>query len=156
MALQKVSMIWSSEPMTLGSRRRASISAGSSSMPNSPLSQACTASLGASFRRDSKRCRSRMSWKYAHYRLQVQGAQAAAASAERFCGGRVHAAVVGPILDSLHARREKPGADRRSENVARIGLLPRVKCLRSLISANTPRRIFPWRPSTRFFPFWFV
>src|SRR6201993_5518240 len=26
-------------------------------------------------------------------RLQVQGAQAAAASAERFCGGRVHAAV---------------------------------------------------------------
>ena len=128
----------------------------SSSMPNSPLSQACTASLGASFRRDSKRCRSRMSWKYAHYRLQVQGAQAAAASAERFCGGRVHAAVVGPILDSLHARREKPGADRRSENVARIGLLPRVKCLRSLISANTPRRIFPWRPSTRFFPFWRV
>src|SRR5271165_5608436 len=95
MALQKVSMIWSSEPMTLGSRRRASISAGSSSMPNSPLSQACTASLGASFRRDSKRCRSRMSWKYAHCRLQVQGAQAAAASAERFCGGRVHAAVVG-------------------------------------------------------------
>ena len=32
--------------------------------------------------------------------LQVQGAPAAVASAERFCGGRVHAAVVGPILDS--------------------------------------------------------
>src|SRR5271157_6099049 len=45
------------------------------SMPNSPLSQACTASLGASFRRDAKRCRSRMFWKYAHCRLQVQGAQ---------------------------------------------------------------------------------
>jgi hypothetical protein len=34
------------------------------------------------------------------------------------------------------------------------GLLPRVRCLQSLISANTPasvpRRIFPWRPSTRF------
>ena len=28
---------------------------------------------------------------------------------------------------------------------ARIGLLSRVRCLRSLISANTPRRIFPWR-----------
>jgi hypothetical protein len=44
--------------------------------------------------------------------------------------------------------------------VARIGLLPRVRCLRSLISANTPasvpRRIFPWRPSTRFFHFWRV
>ena len=36
------------------------------------------------------------------------------------------------------------------------GLLPRVRCLRSLISAKTPRRIFPWRPSTRFFPFWRV
>ena len=36
--------------------------------------------------------------------------------------------------------------------MARISLLPRVRCLRSLISANTPRRIFPWRPSTRFFP----
>jgi len=40
------------------------------------------------------------------------------------------------------------------------GLLPRVRCLRSLISANTPasvpRRIFPWRPSMRFFPFWRV
>ena len=35
--------------------------------------------------------------------LQAPGARrptAAAASAERFCGGRVHAAVVGPILDS--------------------------------------------------------
>ena len=73
----------------------------------------------------------------------VQGAPAAAAFAERFCGGRVHAAVVGPILDSSHARREKPGADRRPENVARIGLLPRVRCLRSLISANTPPPNFP-------------
>ena len=44
--------------------------------------------------------------------------------------------------------------------MARIGLLPRVRCLRSLISANTPRQfprlIFPWRPSTLFFPFWRV
>jgi hypothetical protein len=33
----------------------------------------------------------------------VQGAQAAAASAERLCGGRVHAAVVGPIF--LHSAK---------------------------------------------------
>ena len=125
MALQKVSMIWSSEPMTLGSRRRASISAGSSSMPNSPLSQACTASLGASFRRDSKRCRSRMSWKYAHCRLQVQGAQrrqqhlpsafAAVGYMPRWLGR----------FWIVSTRDEKNrGADRRSENVARIGLEP--------------------------------
>jgi len=37
--------------------------------------------------------------------------------------------------------------------VARIGLLPRVRCLRSLISANTPRRIFPVAAVDAIFPF---
>jgi hypothetical protein len=44
--------------------------------------------------------------------------------------------------------------------VARIGLLPRVRCLRSLISVNTPRQCpppnFPVVAVDAIYPFWRV
>jgi hypothetical protein len=143
MALQKVSMIWSSEPMTLGSRRRASISAGSSSMPNSPLSQACTASLGASFRRDSKRCRSRMFWKYAHCRLQVQGAQRRQQHLPSAFAAEV-------CVNNWAGRREldcEVVKESKTRYVCRLlsdGLLPRVRCFRSLTLTSTRPPFFPF------------
>ena len=48
-----------------------------------------------------------MSWQSAHCRLQVQGARAAAASDERFCGGQVNAADRAWIVNFRSRLRER-------------------------------------------------
>src|SRR5271166_3165883 len=91
MALQKVSIIWSSEPMTLGSRRRLDqcwlvVDAKLAVEPS--LHRFSRSQLPKGFKALS------ISHVLEVCSLQAPGARrptAAAASAERFCGGRVHA-----------------------------------------------------------------